>query len=51
MRWVPFNVQTALQLAVATLLPAVPLTLTMFFAAGFARAAAQDCLLNDSTFP
>ena len=30
MRWVPFTAQTALQLAVATLLPVVPLTLTMF---------------------
>ena len=30
MRWVPFTGQTVLQLAVATLLPVVPLTLTMF---------------------
>jgi len=30
MRWVPFTVQTAVQLVVATLLPVVPLTLTMF---------------------
>ena len=29
MRWVPFTGQTALQLAVATLLPVLPLTLTM----------------------
>ena len=29
MRWVPFTVQTVLQLAVTTLLPVVPLTLTM----------------------
>jgi hypothetical protein len=30
MRWVPFTGRTVLQLAVATLLPIVPLTLTMF---------------------
>jgi hypothetical protein len=30
MRWVPFTGQTVLQLAVATLLPVLPLTLTMF---------------------
>ena len=29
MRWVPFTLQTVLQLAVATLLPALPLMLTM----------------------
>ena len=29
MRWVPFTLQTVLQLAVTTLLPVVPLTLTM----------------------
>jgi hypothetical protein len=29
MRWVPFTGQTVLQLAVTTLLPVVPLTLTM----------------------
>jgi hypothetical protein len=29
MRWVPFTWQTVLQLAVTTLLPVVPLTLTM----------------------
>ena len=29
MRWVPFTGQTVLQLAVATLLPVLPLTLTM----------------------
>jgi hypothetical protein len=29
MRWVPFNTQTVLQLAVATLLPVLPLMLTM----------------------
>jgi hypothetical protein len=29
MRWVPFNMQTVLQLAVTTLLPVVPLMLTM----------------------
>ena len=29
MRWVPFTLPTVLQLAVTTLLPAVPLTLTM----------------------
>ena len=29
MRWVPFTMQTVLQLAVATLLPVVPLMLTM----------------------
>jgi hypothetical protein len=30
MRWMPFTGQTVLQLAVATLLPVLPLTLTMF---------------------
>ena len=30
MRWVPFTWHTALQLAVAALLPVLPLTLTMF---------------------
>ena len=29
MRWVPFTLPTVLQLAVTTLLPVVPLTLTM----------------------
>ena len=29
MRWVPFTARTVLQLAVTTLLPALPLTLTM----------------------
>ena len=30
MRWVPFTALTAVQLAVATLVPVLPLTLTMF---------------------
>ena len=30
MRWVPFTLQTVLQLAVVTLLPVAPLMLTMF---------------------
>ena len=29
MRWVPFSTRTVLQLAVTTLMPALPLTLTM----------------------
>ena len=46
MRWVPFTGQTVLQLAVATLLPVVAADADDVFAAGIARAVAQDCLLT-----
>ena len=46
MRWVPFTAQTALRLAVATLLPVVPLHADDVLAAGIARAVARDCPLS-----
>ena len=45
MRWVPFTLQTVLQLAVTTLLPVVPLTLTMISLEELLDGA-QDCLLS-----
>ena len=46
MRLAPFTLQTVVELAVATLLPVLPLTLDDDFAGGIARTAPQGCLLN-----
>ncbi len=46
MRFVPFTAQTVVQLAAATLLPLLPLTLDDVFAGGFARPVAPTRLLT-----
>ena len=46
MRWVPFTALTAVQLAVATLLPRIAADANDVLAAGIARAVAQGCLLT-----
>ena len=47
MRWAPFTLATVFQLGVTTLVPVLPLMLTMISARGAAREAAPDHFLID----
>ena len=51
MRWVPFSMQTVLQLAVGYAAARVAADVDDDFAGGIARAASRDCLLTSLTDP